>query len=353
MNEKEENKILTRFITGIPKAELHIHLEGSIEPEMMFALAEKNKVKLKFKTVEELKNAYVFQDLRDFLDIYTQGTKVLKKAEDFYEITLAYLRKSFSQNVLHAEIFIDFQTYTRRGMDPAVIMDGTTAAIDAAKKELGISTYLILAFLRHLGAKSAMKTLEEALQYKSQLAGIGLASTEVGYPPHLFKEVFEKAAKYGFKTTAHAGEEGPASYVRESIEILKVDRIDHGNKAMDDPQLVKLLIDRQIPLTLCPLSNLALGNVPDLTKHTLKKKLDLGMLVSVNSDDPAYFGGYVNENLIAIAGALNLDYNDIEKLAKNSIISSFLPEENKRELLKKINNFTDDFYNKYQSHKTQ
>jgi len=339
MNEKEENKLLTRFIKEIPKAELHIHLEGSIEPEMMFALAEKNKVKLKFKTVEELKSAYVFQDLRDFLDIYTQGTKVLKNAGDFYDITLAYLRKSFSQNVLHAEIFIDFQTYMRRGMDAAVIMDGTTAAIRTAKREMGISAYLILAFLRHLGAGSAMETLDVALQYRHLLKGVGLASTELGYPPHLFKEVFEKAAKAGFKTTAHAGEEGPAAYVRESVEILKVDRIDHGNKAMDDPELVKMLVQKQVPLTLCPLSNLALGNVPDLTRHTLKKKLDLGMLVSVNSDDPAYFGGYVNENLIAVAEALNLDFDDIVKLAKNSFVSSFLPEDNKRHYLEKINAF--------------
>ena len=329
-------KDLIKLISDIPKAELHIHLEGSIEPQMMLALAEKNKINLKYKTIEELQKAYDFIDLRDFLYVYTQGTKVLRTAEDFFEITKAYLNKSYSQNVLHTEIFIDFQTYARRGMAPEIIMDGVWSAIKEAERELGITSYLILAFLRHLGAKSAMETFKEALKYKDKLTGIGLASTEIGYPPGLFKNVFAEARKYGFKTTAHAGEEGPAGYVRNSIEILKVDRIDHGNKAMDDPGLVKMIVDRQIPLTLCPLSNVALGNVNHLKNHTLKKKLDMGMLVSVNSDDPAYFGGYVNENLIAVADALNLNENDIITLARNSFISSFLPEEKKKIYLEMI-----------------
>ena len=343
MKEFDLKNIKSEFIAGIPKAELHIHLEGSIEPAMMLELAEKNKIKLKYNSIEELKKAYTFNDLRDFLYIYTQGTKVLRKAEDFYDVTLAYLEKAYSQNVLHTEIFIDFQTYEKRDIDASVIMDGTTAAIKKTSEDFGTSSYLILAFLRHLGAKSAMKTLEKALTFKHQLKAIGLASTELGYPPHLFKEVFKTAANHGFKTTAHAGEEGPAGYVRESIEVLHVDRIDHGNKAMDDPELIKLLIQKQIPLTLCPLSNLALGNVPDLSQHTLKKKLDMGMLVSVNSDDPAYFGGYVNENFFAIAKALNLDNKDIIKLAKNSFLSSFLPEEKKNYYIEKINDFVDTF----------
>ena len=327
------------YIKNIPKAELHIHLEGSIEPEMMFKLADKNGVKLKYKTIEELQDAYNFKDLRDFLYVYTQGTKVLKKAEDFYEITKAYLKKSHSQNVLHTEIFIDFQTYTKRDIRSEVIMDGVHAAIEEQKNDLGMSAYLILAFLRHLGAKSAMETLKESLKYKNKLTGIGLASTEIGYPPELFKKVFDEARKQGFKTTAHAGEEGPSEYVKNSLEILKVDRIDHGNKAMDDPALVKKLIKLQTPLTLCPLSNIALGNVKNLNDHTLKKKLDLGMLVSVNSDDPAYFGGYVNENLIAVTKALNLNKNDILKLAKNSFISSFLPDEEINRYLDLINKY--------------
>ena len=329
-------KDLIKLISDIPKAELHIHLEGSIEPEMMLALAEKNKINLKYKTIEELQKAYDFKDLRDFLYVYTQGTRVLRTSEDFYKIAKAYFKKSYSQNVLHTEIFIDFQTYARRGIASEIIMDGVWSAIKEAERELGITSYLILAFLRHLGAGSALETFKEGLKYKDKLIGIGLASTEIGYPPELFKEVFDEARKYGFKTTVHAGEEGPAEYVRNSIEILKVDRIDHGNKAMDDSGLVKIIVEKQIPLTLCPLSNVALGNVNHLKNHTLKKKLDMGMLVSVNSDDPAYFGGYVNENLIAVAKALDLNKNDIIKLAQNSFISSFLPEEKKKEYLEMI-----------------
>ncbi len=329
--------MIKEFIENIPKAELHIHLEGSIEPEMLLTLAERNKVGLKYNTIEEVKGAYKFKDLKDFLYIYTQGTRVLKKAEDFYDITKAYLSKVYSQNVLHAEIFIDFQTYSKRGIVSEVIMDGVFTAIEEMKSDYGMSAYLILAFLRHLGAKEAMKTLQEGLKYKDKIIGVGLASTELGFPPELFEEIFEEARKAGFKTTAHAGEEGPAEYVRNSIDILKVDRIDHGNRAMDDPELVKEIVKKQIPLTLCPLSNIALGNVKSLESHTLKKKLDMGMLVSVNSDDPAYFGGYVNENLIAVQKALALDAIDIIKLAKNSFVSSFLPKEKKEYFLDLIN----------------
>ena len=329
--------MIKEFIENIPKAELHIHLEGSIEPEMLLTLAERNKVGLKYNTIEEVKGAYKFKDLKDFLYIYTQGTRVLKKAEDFYDITKAYLSKVYSQNVLHAEIFIDFQTYSKRGIVSEVIMDGVFTAIEEMKSDYGMSAYLILAFLRHLGAKEAMKTLQEGLKYKDKIIGVGLASTELGFPPELFEEIFEEARKAGFKTTAHAGEEGPAEYVRNSIDILKVDRIDHGNRAMDDPELVKDIVKKQIPLTLCPLSNIALGNVKSLESHTLKKKLDMGMLVSVNSDDPAYFGGYVNENLIAVQKALALDAIDIIKLAKNSFVSSFLPKEKKEYFLDLIN----------------
>lgn len=330
---------LIDFIKKIPKAELHIHQEGAIEPEMLLTLAERNKVKLKFNTIEDVQAAYKFKDLKDFLYVYNQGTKVLKKAEDFYDITKDYLRNTFSQNVLHTEIFIDFQTYARRGMRSEILMDGTLSAIREAKKEYGMSAYLILAFLRHLGAKEAMETFEEGLKYKNDLIGIGLASSELGFPPELFVDVFKEARKYGFKTMAHAGEEGPAEYVRNSIEILKVDRVDHGNRAMEDPGLVNEIIAKQIPLTICPLSNVALGNVKKLGDHTLKKKLDMGMLVSVNSDDPAYFGGYVNENLIEVTKALNLDRNDIIQLAKNSFTSSFLPEEIKNEFIDLVKKF--------------
>ncbi len=330
---------LRKYIKEVPKAELHIHLEGSIRPEMMFNLADRNNIKLKYKNVEELESAYNFKDLRDFLTIYTQGTKVLRTPQDFYDITFDYLSRAFEQNVLHSEIFIDFQTYTKRGVSPNIIMDGTTQAIKEAEKKYNITSYLILAFLRHLGGEAAMNTFEEALKYKDKIVGVGLASTEIGYPPELFEEVFAKARAEGFKTTAHAGEEGPAEYVRNSIEVLKVDRIDHGNKAMDDPDLINTLIERKIPLTLCPLSNLSLGNVKNLKNHTLKKKLDLGMLVSVNSDDPSYFGGYVNENFVAISEALGLNKDEIRILAKNSFISSFLPEESKQYYLNLIDKF--------------
>jgi len=330
---------MIEFIKNIPKAELHIHLEGSIEPEMLLTLAERNKIKLKYNTIEEIKSAYRFEDLKDFLYIYTQGTRVLRKAGDFYDITKAYLAKAYSQNILHTEIFIDFQTYSRRNISSDLIMDGIVSAIDDAGKEFGMSAYLILAFLRHLGAKEAMKTLEDGLRFKDKLIGVGLASTELGYPPELFEKVFDTARQNGFKTMAHAGEEGPAEYVRNSIEILKVDRIDHGNRAMEDFGLVKTIVQKQIPLTLCPLSNVALGNVKKLEDHTLKKKLEMGMLVSVNSDDPAYFGGYVNENLFAVQKALNLSKDDITTLAENSFISSFLPQEQKDLYLEKINSF--------------
>ncbi len=333
------NQDLIKFINEIPKAELHIHLEGSIRPEMMFTLADRNNIKLKYKNIDELKNAYNFKDLRDFLTIYTQGTKVLKTAQDFYDITLDYLSRAFEQNVLHTEIFIDFQTYTKRNISSETIVEGTSQAIKEAEKRYNTSSYLILAFLRHLGGEAAMKTFVEALKYKDKIIGVGLASTEVGYPPELFEEVFAKAREEGFKTTAHAGEEGPAEYVRSSIEVLKVDRIDHGNKAMDDPDLIQTLIDKKVPLTLCPLSNLALGNVKNLQNHTLKKKLDLGMLVSVNSDDPSYFGGYVNENFIAISEALDLNKNEIRTLARNSFISSFLPEDKKKYYLDLVDKY--------------
>lgn len=331
---------LNSFIEGIPKAELHIHHEGAIEPEILLKLAERNKIKIGYNTIEEIEKAYKFNDLKDFLHVYNQGTRVLQTSEDFYDITKEYLTKAYSQNILHAEIFIDFQTYAKRGMKSEVLMEGTLAAIKDAKMEFEISAYLILTFLRHLGASEAMKTLKEGIKYKDNLIGVGLASSELGFPPELFKDVFKEARKHGFKTMAHAGEEGPASYVKNSIEILKVDRIDHGNRAMEDADLVKDIVKRQIPLTLCPLSNIALGNVRKLEEHTLKKKLDMGMLVSVNSDDPAYFGGYVNENLFAVAKALGLDKNDIVKLAKNSFISSFLPEKEKEFYLKKITNYS-------------
>ena len=334
-----DNNILKDFIYKVPKAELHIHLEGSIEPETQLRIAERNKIKQKFKNIDEIVKAYRFIDLRDFLNIYNQGTKILRTEQDFYEITLEYLKKASSQNVRHVEMFIDFQTYEKRNISSELIMSGIKSAIVDAQKSTGITCYLILAFLRQLGPEAAMKTFINSLKFKKDIIGIGIAATEIGYPPELFKEVYDIARKEGFKTTAHAGEEGPASYVKGSIDILKVDRIDHGNKAMDDMELIEELIEKQIPLTLCPLSNIALKNVAKLEDHTLKKKLDLGLMVSVNSDDPAYFGGYVNENYLAVANELDLSIADIRKLAENSFVSSFLPEDQKKRHIKMVNDF--------------
>lgn len=338
-----DNSILRLFIEQVPKAELHIHLEGSIEPETQFMLAKRNGIDIKYNSVQELNKAYNFADLRDFLRIYYQGTRLLRTEQDFYDITKEYLRKAASQNIRHVELSIDFQTYEKRRITTEEIMSGIRSAINEAHNESGISCYLILAFLRHLGPESAIKTLKNSLRFRDEITAVGLAATEIGYPPELFVELYDMARKEGFRTTAHAGEEGPASYVKGSIDYLKVERIDHGNKAMDDPGLITELIDKQIPLTLCPFSNVALKNVPSIKDHTLKKKLDMGLMVSVNSDDPAYFGGYVNENLLAVAEGLDMDISDIRKLAENSFLSSFLPESQKRAFIGQIDDLYKDF----------
>lgn len=334
---------LLRYIQTIPKAELHVHLEGSIEPETLLRIADRNKIKLKYNTIDELQSAYNFSDLRDFLAIYTQGTQVLRTEMDFYEITKEYLFKASVQNIKHAEIFIDFQTYEKRGISSEIIMEGITQAKKDAYNEFHITSYFILAFLRHLGVKPAIETFKKSIKYKDNIIGIGLAAAELGFPPALFSELYEMARQNGFKTTAHAGEEGPASYVKESIDYLKVDRIDHGNKAMDDPELLLELIEKQIPLTICPMSNVALKNVIKMKDHTLKKKLDMGLLVCVNSDDPAYFKAYLNENFLAVTSELSLDYHDIYNLARNSFKASFLDEAKKEYHLQKIEIFNQNF----------
>lgn len=331
------------FIEGIPKAELHVHLEGTIEPDLLFMLADRNKVKLRYKSVEELSNAYEFKDLRDFLSLYTDGTRVLHKAEDFYEITKAYLAKCRQQNILHTEIFIDFQTYTRRGMSPAVQMEGIQAARKEALNDWGISTELIMCFLRHLGPGAAERTFEQVMLFKDQIIGIGLASNENGYPPELFTSVFAKAREAGFKTVAHAGEEGPWQYVEKSMDILKIDRIDHGNRSCENRALVERIIKEQIPLTLCPLSNIKLKNVDRIENHTVKKMLDHNMMITINSDDPAYFGGYVNENFQVVTDTFGLSESAIYQLAKNSFNASFAQPERKEFLLKKLDQYVDNW----------
>lgn len=332
----EAKNTLEKFISGIPKAELHLHIEGTFEPELMFRIADRNHLKIKYASVDELKAAYNFNNLQEFLDIYYSGANVLLEEQDFYDLTWAYLEKIHSQNVLHTEIFFDPQTHTDRGVSFAKVISGIHHALEDGQKKLGISYRLIMSFLRHLSEKEAFATLEEALLYQSWITAVGLDSSEKGHPPVKFEQVFARARQEGFLTVAHAGEEGPAEYVRDAVNLLHVSRIDHGNHSLDDPDLVKELAERKIPLTVCPLSNLKLKVVKDLKQHPLTKMLTEGLMVTVNSDDPAYFGGYVNENYLAVAKALNLSRQQIATLAKNSFEASFLEPNEKNHLLQKL-----------------
>lgn len=327
------------FIRGIPKAELHLHIEGTFEPELMFVMSKRNNIRLKYKSIEELQKAYNFNNLQEFLDIYYDGASVLITEKDFYDLTWAYIEKIYRENVLHAEIFFDPQTHTDRGILFKTAITGIHNALKDANEKLGISSDLILCFLRHLDADSAMKTLEEAIPFRNWITAVGLDSSELGHPPSKFREVFDKARALRFLTVAHAGEEGPAEYVREAVDYLKVSRIDHGNNALHDEKLVKELVKRRIPLTVCPLSNLKLKVVSDLKDHPLKKMLQKGLVATINSDDPAYFGGYINENYIAVSDALSLTKDDIYQLARNSFEASFLPQEQKGLLIKKLDDY--------------
>ena len=327
---------IIELIKKVPKAELHLHIEGSLEPELMIRLAKRNKIKIPFGSVDEIKTAYNFHNLQSFLDIYYQGAKVLISEQDFFDLTWAYLLKSKKDNVVHTEIFFDPQTHTDRGIKFDLVINGIHRAILKAEKELGISSKIIMCFLRHLDELSAFKTLDQALTHKDKIIGVGLDSSEVGYPPNKFERVFNKAISEGFLTVAHAGEEGPSEYIWEALNLLKVKRIDHGVQCLQDKKLVKKLLDDQIPLTVCPLSNIKLCVFKKLQDHNLKKLLNNGLMVMVNSDDPAYFGGYVNKNLIEIQAALNLSMSDVKTLIINSFKSSFLKEEKKREWISKI-----------------
>lgn len=321
---------LQELIRRIPKAELHIHIEGSLEPELMFELARRNGVTLPYPSVVELRRAYQFSDLQSFLDLYYQGAAVLQQERDFYDMTMAYLRRSASQNVRHAEIFFDPQTHTTRGVAFATVLGGIDSAIRDAEREAGITSMLILCILRHLSADAAMQTLDQALPFKDRIVAVGLDSSELGNHPSKFAAVFARARDEGFLTVAHAGEEGPPSYIREAVELLKVSRIDHGVRCLEDPALVEELRRRRIPLTVCPLSNVKLRVFPTLEDHNLRKLLQRGLLVTVNSDDPAYFGGYVVENLLAVQQALGLIEEEIRQLARNSFEASFLKPERKQ-----------------------
>lgn len=328
-----------KFIAGIPKAELHLHIEGSFEPELMFEIAKRNNVKIKYNTIEELKNAYRFNNLQEFLDIYYAGANVLIKEQDFYDLTYAYLTKVNEQNLIHTEIFFDPQTHTDRGVEFSTVIEGIQRALEDGRTKLGISSKLIMSFLRHLDEASAFVTLEQSLPYKHWITAVGLDSSELGHPPSKFQRVFEKAQGHGFLTVAHAGEEGPAEYIWEALNLLNIARIDHGNRCLEDETLVEELVKRQMALTLCPLSNLELKVIQEMHHHPLNTMIDKGLLVTINSDDPAYFGGYMNENYFGIAKALDLSKEDIYKLAKNSFHASFLDEESKKEMIAKVDEY--------------
>ncbi len=329
-----------KFIQKIPKAELHLHIEGTFEPDLMMIVAKRNGIRLPYASIDELKAAYHFQNLQDFLNIYYQGASILQTEQDFYDLTFAYLQKANEQGVLHAEIFFDPQTHTDRGIELKTVINGLSKACADAHTLLGISSKLIMCFLRHLDESSAIKTLEQALPYKEKISAVGLDSSELGNPPSKFKRVFELAKNEGFLTVAHAGEEGPASYVWEAFNMLKVSRIDHGNHTLEDEKLVQKLSKEQIPLTVCPLSNLKLKVIKDLKQHPLKKMMQSHLLISINSDDPAYFGGYIADNYEAVAEALDLSQKDIIQLAKNSFLSSFLEKDEQEMMIRKIEIFS-------------
>jgi adenosine deaminase len=329
------NEALRRTLQAMPKAELHIHIEGSLEPELIFELAQRNNVSLAYPTVEALRQAYAFTDLQSFLDIYYAGASVLLTEQDFYDMTAAYLARAHADNVRHAEIFFDPQTHTARGVAMQTVIDG----IWRACQDSPVSASLILCFLRHLSEEEAIATLEEAIPYRDKIIGVGLDSSEVGHPPEKFARVFERARNLGLHLVAHAGEEGPSSYIESALDVLNVERIDHGVRCLDDPALVQRLVREQMALTVCPLSNIKLRVFDVMGEHNLRRLLDAGLVATVNSDDPAYFGGYVNDNYLAAFEALPLDVTHARQLARNSFAAAFLEPEQKRAYLAEVDHF--------------
>ncbi len=330
---------MNSFINGLPKAELHLHIEGTFEPELMFQLAERNGITLPYESVDALRKAYDFSNLQDFLDIYYQGMNVLRTEQDFYDLTMAYLRRVHAQSVRHVEIFFDPQGHLERGIGFATALDGIHSALQQAEKEFGISFGIIMCFLRHLDEASAQETLALALPHRDKIIGVGLDSSERGNPPSKFEKVFARARAEGFHAVAHAGEEGPPEYIVEALDLLKVERIDHGNSCLQDRTLVERLADFQMPLTVCPLSNTKLCVVDDIKNHPLPAMLEAGLRVTINSDDPAYFGGYLNENYAAISPLLNNDQSQLAELARNSFRSAFLSGERQQALLADVDRY--------------
>ena len=327
---------IIEFIKKTPKAELHLHIEGTLEPDHMFVLAKRNNIQIPFTNVNEVKSAYNFSSLESFLKIFYQGSKVLVKEQDFFDLTWAYALKCKENNVVHTEIFFDPQTHINRGINFDTVINGIYKALQKANKEFGLTFKIIMCFLRHLDEESGFEMLDQASAHKEKIVGVGLDSSEIGNPPSKFKKLFEKAIEKGFLTVAHAGEEGPPEYIWEALDHLKVKRIDHGVQCLKDKRLIEKLRNSQTPLTVCPLSNIKLRVFKKLEEHNLKKMLDQKLMVMVNSDDPAYFGGYINKNLIESQAALNLSMKDIKTLLINSFKSSFLKEEKKEEWISKI-----------------
>ncbi|MDA9606442.1 adenosine deaminase [Candidatus Pelagibacter sp.] len=330
------NISIVEFIKKTPKAELHLHIEGTLEPEQMFLFAKRNNIQTPFKNINEVKEAYNFNNLESFLKIYYEGAKVLLKENDFFELTWAYALKCKEDNIIHTEIFFDPQTHTNRGISFDIIINGIYKALKKAEKEFGLSFKIIMCFLRHLSEEECFKILDQALLHKDKIFGVGLDSSEIGNPPKKFERLFKKATEYNFATVAHAGEEGPPEYMWEALNILNVKRIDHGVQCFKDEKLLEILKKNKVPLTVCPLSNIKLKVFNKLSDHILKKMLDKKLMVTINSDDPAYFGGYLNQNLIETQVALNLSFKDIKTLLINSFKSSFLSEERKKECINKI-----------------
>ncbi|WP_151744544.1 adenosine deaminase [Acinetobacter calcoaceticus] len=324
------------LIRALPKAELHVHIEGTFEPELMFAIAQRNQIQIPYKSVDEVKQAYNFHNLQSFLDIYYAGANVLVHEQDFYDLAWAYFEKCAEDRVVHTEMFFDPQTHTDRGVAFSTVINGLKRACADAKAKFGISSQLIMCFLRHLSEEAAFETLEQALPFKQDIIAVGLDSSEVGHPPAKFERVFAKAREEGFLIVAHAGEEGPPEYVWEALDLLKVNRIDHGVRSEEDEQLMARLINEKMPLTVCPLSNLKLCVVKDMKDHNIRRLLQKDVHVTVNSDDPSYFGGYMNDNFFAIQQALDLTNDELKKLAINSFEASFISDEEKQKWIAEI-----------------
>jgi adenosine deaminase len=323
----------------LPKAELHVHIEGTLEPGLMFEMARRNGIDLPYADEEAVRRAYVFDDLQSFLDIYYAACNVLVHERDFYELTLEYLRRAATQGVRHAEIFFDPQTHTDRGVEFATVVKGITSALVDGERELGVTSGLIMCFLRHLSAEAAMETLEQALPHRDAIIGVGLDSSEKDNPPVKFRDVYDRARAEGFLAVAHAVEEGPPEYIWQALDVLKVQRVDHGVKCTEDERLVNRLVAEQIPLTVCPFSNVKLRVVPELRKHNFAEMLRGGLCVTINSDDPSYFGGYVGDNYVGTARALDLSRDEMFQVARNSFSASFLPEADKQRHLQAIDDY--------------